>query len=545
MPIMIDNKSRMIDGAPETFFPLLHAMLRATPSTPEEDARARDVMRWAAEHVQALVGMMDVTETRLFKVLIDHWRDFREAPNRQTLEDMVRKQNLPDLEIGLLGDYDRYLPHLPLTDHIAVQACFKTRFEDWRKQRFKFALQTANLILDPGMAPNSYKDPPRKGVKDSIDFLQQELNSGVFSPGGGDSQGGSALELGDLIMDMHDDNEAAFKAGTLSIHTGISLIDDQMGGLGKKTLNLIMGHAGHRKSAVARTIAYYAALSGFRTMFIPLEWPYQEEIQIFAMMHAHNLLLQGTENFSISRFRDGKLDKGEKELMRAEIVPSFKADLGTDLVIRSTEKQTWASIRQLIEAENANAPLDLVVIDYITLFDLSDVGFDKTFAMHQHVRELKQMCMHLNGDRGVVVVSPVQCNRKGYLLAKLNGGVWEATDIWQYGEMEKSADNIMYTYMPDDLMRANQMKLGFAKTRRHGPIAPQVVDVDPKVSLVGGSPIVRYKDEKEMAELIGGRVPDGRTGVIQGKRKPKPVSDGSMTVEEIRRMIKGPAAPRW
>jgi hypothetical protein len=157
------------------------------------------------------------------------------------------------------------------------------------------------------------------------------------------------------------------------------------------------------------------------------------------------------------------------------------------------------------------------------------------------------MCMHFNDDRGIVVVSPVQCNRKGYALAKANGGVWEATDIWMYGEMEKSADNILYTYMPDDLKRANQMKLGFAKTRRHGPIAPQVVDVDPKVSLVGGSPIALAMDVWACSPFgeKPGKKPGEESGVIRGKRRPKPVSDGSITHEQMRRMIQGPPAPRW
>jgi hypothetical protein len=214
-------------------------------------------------------------------------------------------------------------------------------------------------------------------------------------------------------------------------------------------------------------------------------------------------------------------------------------------VISSTEKQTWASVRQLIEAETAKQPLDLIVIDYITLFDLG-AEKDKNFAMHQAVRELKQMCLHLNGDRGVVVVSPVQCTKKGYEVAKLNGGVWEPTDIWMYSEMEKSADNILYTFMPDELKQYNKMKLGLCKTRRHGPIAPQLVVVDPKVSLVGGSPIARYRDDKEMAEITGAHSVAGKERVvIQGKRRPKPVSDGSVTVEELRRMLEGPAAPRW
>jgi hypothetical protein len=119
--------------------------------------------------------------------------------------------------------------------------------------------------------------------------------------------------------------------------------------------------------------------------------------------------------------------------------------------------------------------------------------------MCQAVRELKQLCLHFNDDKGLVVVSPVQGNRKGYAAAVANGGAWEASDIHMYGEMEKSADNILYTFQPDELKADNKMKLGFCKTRRHGPTAPLQVIVDPQVGLVGGSPQddEDKKDKKE------------------------------------------------
>jgi hypothetical protein len=355
------------------------------------------------------------------------------------------------------------------------------------------------------------------------------------------------FDLADGLMEQYGDIEDQRASGNLMIPTGIPLIDDAMGGLARKTLNLVLGTAGERKSALVRTIAYWASLSGHRVLFIPLEWPYQEEVQIFAMMHAHNFSFQGAEAFSIGRFRDGLFNKDEKEAMRNVLVPCLKQELGQNLVIRSVEDKSWQSIRQLIEAENANQPLDLIVIDYITLFELGKTN-DKTYEMHQAVRELKPLALHLNDDRGVAIVSPVQGSRKGKDEAIAAEGAWEKTGIYMYSEMEKSADNILYTFMPEVLKAENKMKIGFCKTRRHGTIAPLLVEVDPLVSIVGGSPIVmaaRRAREEEMTACITDQPapPKGAsTGptLLKGKRKPKPVSDGSLSVAEARRLIKGP-----
>jgi hypothetical protein len=227
-------------------------------------------------------------------------------------------------------------------------------------------------------------------------------------------------------------------------------------------------------------------------------------------------------------------------------VPALQQELGTNLVIRSVEDKTWQNIRQLIEVENAEGPLDLVVIDYITLFELGK-GFDKAYEMHQAVRELKQMALHINDDKGVAILSPVQGSRAGYKEAVGNDGKWEQTGIYMYGEMEKSADNILYTYMPDDLKASNQMKIGFCKTRRDEPPPQVLVEVDPKTGLVGGSPIVmaaRQARDDDMAAIVTGippKAPVKLQGIIKGKRKPKPVSDGSFSTADVRRLLKVPA----
>jgi hypothetical protein len=190
------------------------------------------------------------------------------------------------------------------------------------------------------------------------------------------------------------------------------------------------------------------------------------------------------------------LSDEEKEFLPRWLVPGLKLCLGTDLVLREVRNQTWANVRDIIEIEDADQPLDLVVIDHIMLLDMS-AERDPVRAMNQVVRELKNMALYHDDGRGLVIVSPVHGNRAGYERACLHEGAWEATDIYQYSDMEKSADTVMYCFQPDELRMENKVKLGFCKSRRHGTTPPQSVDIDPLVGMIGGSDQTKQRLAKE------------------------------------------------
>lgn len=471
-------------------------MIRDTQAEDQEreDMRAQDIMRWGAVMVAALALVVDEDENRLINLVFDHWLKYHQGPSRQTLEDMVRAQDLPENLLSLLNDYDKYQSQMPASiDATEIENVYKTRHESWNRQRLVHHLYQSKVIAEVGMPGNRWNEPVRKGVKDARQYLLAELSAGGWVPGD-KPQGGDMFLAAENLLPMYREMAEANRDNRLTIRTFIPLIDDAMGGLERRTLNLVMGHTGHRKSAVCRTMAYYAALAGFRVLFIPLEWPYDEEWRIFSVMHANLFVpvLPGLQNLSLERFQKSQLTQEELEQIERLLLPTLCKLLGPDLVIRSSDDHTWPAIRQLIEQENRKQELDMVVIDYLGMLDLGDAR-DKVHLMHQHIREIKQMTIRFNNGRGLVVVSPVQCNRKGYETACANGGVWESTDIYLYSEMEKSADNILYTYMPDHLKVDNQLMIGFCKTRRHGVIAPLTVTVDPRAGLVGGSPVAKAR----------------------------------------------------
>lgn len=76
-------------------------------------------------------------------------------------------------------------------------------------------------------------------------------------------------------------------------------------------------------------------------------------------------------------------------------------------------------------------------------------------------------------------------DRKGYEAAQQNDGIWDATGIYLYSEMEKSFDICLCVFL-DDAMRLNgKMKVGSCKHRRGANIPSTFVGLNVNAGMVG------------------------------------------------------------
>lgn len=64
-----------------TFYPLLHAMIRAS-ADPVEVQRSKEVMQWVEGNTSVLGQVLHLDEKTLVNHAFAHWRDFQAAPSR-------------------------------------------------------------------------------------------------------------------------------------------------------------------------------------------------------------------------------------------------------------------------------------------------------------------------------------------------------------------------------------------------------------------------------------------------------------------------------
>ena len=158
----------------------------------------------------------------------------------------------------------------------------------------------------------------------------------IVPPSNGPTKVGGWIE--DIAQDLGTEytrDKARATNHSLQIPTGISIFDNHFGGLNRRSLNFILGAVGARKSGLARTIAYNAATQGHRVLVIPTEFTYQEELQIFAAMHADNpkFFTCSKGRFTVDKIHGTKLDEEAEKFLTSDVIPDMKYNLGGKLAI--------------------------------------------------------------------------------------------------------------------------------------------------------------------------------------------------------------------
>jgi hypothetical protein len=447
-------------------------------------------------------------EFRLLGLIVDHWRVHREGVSRHELGEIVHRQDKSDMMTTILKVYDDYVPSFHGTyDSVTTQSVMHRCLDDYRDSMFREYLNLARGIVDGGITsvPEKGKkaEPDRIGLKDARTFLMEKLQSPLFSNGRTDEGGW----LGDIAPDLgtvYTQDKIRNKDNALMIPTGIPVFDKHLGGLERKTLNFVLGAAGARKSGTVRTMAYNAACRDNRVLFIPTEFSYVEELQIFAAMHAVNSgaftgVVEG--RFSVDKIHQTKLSVKEEEDFRKFVIPGLREDLGDKLAIIQPASFSWPNIRSIIEMENNKAPLDLIVLDYLGRLDIGDAR-DPRIAYNRMADEVKNFLLYdLDNKRGgAAMVSPCHASRNGVADAVAAEGNYVKEAIFEYSQFEKSCDVIMFTYVDPELQVANMMKIGTCKSRRTADIPAQMVSVDPATQRVGSNDRDKEPERENPAE---------------------------------------------
>lgn len=337
----------------------------------------------------------------------------------------------------------------------------------------------------PNPASTKFKElPPLSGARDAHTYIQDRLAKGILlndTP----ALRGEVSDYAWMIGDDYSMREIAKANSKLAIPTGIPIIDQVMGGLRRKQVTGILGYVGQCKTTILRTMAYNAAAAGFRVLHIPVEAEFCEELNLFGIMHAHAKGTFNLPNITRQRFDDAELTQAELDVLLGEVIPVLAATVGKNLILSELrdDEYTWEFVRSLIERENAKEPLDLVVIDYLTLLgDESDR--DDVQRKSAMIKDVKRLTLN-TPDYGFAFVTPVQGNRKRYEEAQARDGAWETTGIHLYSSLDKSMDNCLYVYTDDAISATNKIKIGSCKHRRGRNIPATFVDIDGNSGLVG------------------------------------------------------------
>jgi len=269
--------------------------------------------------------------------------------------------------------------------------------------------------------------------------------------------------------------------GIVGIPTGLTELDDRLGGLHKQDLIIIAGRPSMGKTALATNIAFHAAKNiqdkNLKTSvaFFSLEMSSEQ---------LSTRILSEQSRIKSNDIRRGKISEKEFE----KFIETSKNILELPLYIDETPAITISSLSNRARRIKRLFGLDLIVVDYIQLMR---AGGEKKDGRVQEISEITQGLKALAKELNVPVLALSQLSRA---VEQRDDKIPQLSDLRESGSIEQDADVVMFVYREEYYLERKEPRVG---TVEHAEWQTKMNDI------LG------------LAELIIGKQRHGPTGNIK------------------------------
>jgi replicative DNA helicase len=339
-----------------------------------------------------------------------------------------------------------YLGTLSNSTPTAVHAAQYARIVE-RKSLLRNLIGAAGKIAGIG-----YEDPAE--IQEAIDRAESELFAvsqrrigAGFSP------------LKSLLHDAYDrlDYLHAHRGEISGVRTGFGDLDTLTTGLQKSDLVILAARPSVGKTSFALNIAEHAAVKDRRSVGIFSLEMSKEQLVL--------RLLSSVSNIDSQRLRTGFLE----ELDFARIAPAMNSLSEAPIYIDDTPNITTMELRTKARRLQAEAGVDLIIVDYLQLMQSSTTTRDANRV--QEVSEISRGLKALARELKVPVIALSQLSRQPEMRESKEPRL---SDLRESGSIEQDADLVMFLWREKERGSDDQqtdgevVKLKLSK-HRNGP----------------------------------------------------------------------------
>ena len=269
--------------------------------------------------------------------------------------------------------------------------------------------------------------------------------------------------------------------GIVGVPTGLTELDEKLGGLHKSDLVIIAGRPSMGKTALATNIAYHAAkniqLKGLKSSvaFFSLEMSSEQ---------LSTRILSEQSRIKSNDIRRGKAT--EEELGR--YIETSRDIYDLPLYIDETPAITISTLSNRARRIKRKFGLSLIVVDYIQLMRTNSKKID---GRVQEISEITQGLKALAKELSVPVLALSQLSRA---VEQRDVKKPQLADLRESGSIEQDADVVLFVYREEYYEEKKQPKLG----------SIEHAEWQSKMSNIAG-----------LAEILIGKQRHGPTGNIQ------------------------------
>tara|TARA_A100001015_G_scaffold260317_1_gene304919 strand:- start:1035 stop:2462 length:1428 start_codon:yes stop_codon:yes gene_type:complete len=235
--------------------------------------------------------------------------------------------------------------------------------------------------------------------------------------------------------------------GIVGVPTGLSDLDEKLGGLHKSDLVILAGRPSMGKTALATNIAYNAAQN-------ILKREEKSSVAFFSLeMSSEQLstrILSEQARIRSDDIRRGKVN--EEEINR--YIETSRNIYSLPLYIDETPAITIATLSNRARRVKRLFGLSLVVVDYIQLMRSSS---NKNDGRVQEISEITQGLKALAKELSVPVLALSQLSRA---VEQRDDKQPQLADLRESGSIEQDADVVMFVYREAYYLERKQPKLG-------------------------------------------------------------------------------------
>lgn len=309
--------------------------------------------------------------------------------------------------------------------------------------------------------------------------------------------GGGFMDFGSALNASLANIEKAYqKEGRISgVPTGLTRLDNQIGGLNDSDLIIIAGRPAMGKTALATNIAYNVAEFFSRDKETP---PDKKGVAFFSLeMSAEELgarVLSTVTQTSSHKMRVGDLDASEF----TRITAAARELENIPLYIDDTPGVSINAIRSRARRLKRTKGLGLVVIDYIQL--ITGTGDKKSEGNRvQEVSEISRGLKILAKELKIPVIALSQLNRS---VESRDDKKPQMSDLRESGSIEQDADIVMFVFRENYYIHNSEPK------KRED-------ESDDKFAKRHADWEIKDRQTANVAEVIVGKQRHGPTGTVK------------------------------
>ena len=236
--------------------------------------------------------------------------------------------------------------------------------------------------------------------------------------------------------------------GIVGVPTGLTDLDEKLGGLHKSDLVILAGRPSMGKTALATNIAYHAA----HTLMSRQE---KSSVAFFSLeMSSEQLstrILSEQARIKSDDIRRGKVT--EEEINR--YIETSRNIYNLPLFIDETPAITIATLSNRARRIKRLFGLNLIVVDYIQL--MRGGNSSRNDGRVQEISEITQGLKALAKELGVPVLALSQLSRA---VEQRDDKQPQLADLRESGSIEQDADVVMFVYREAYYLERKQPKLG-------------------------------------------------------------------------------------